>query len=121
MKEENNGNINLSYEEFNFLLEKEIGRGTDGKVIKYDKDRLIKLYHKYIQYYKKNNHTLTDNDDKDLKIYRKGDYKKNDDSFDMFRFYAKEENGEFIRIRNGKAAIKSAKERQLNVKNIIYP
>ena len=49
MKEENNGNINLSYEEFNFLLEKEIGRGTDGKVIKYDKD---------------------------LKIYRKGDYKK---------------------------------------------
>lgn len=39
----------------------------------------------------------------------------------MFRFYAKEENGEFIRIRNGEAAIKSAKERQLNVKNTHLP
>ena len=121
MKYENNGNINLSYDELNSLLEKEIGCGTDGKVIKYDKNRLIKLYHKYIQHYKKNNHALTNNDDKDLKIYRKGDYKKNNDSFDMFRFYAKEENGEFIRIRNGEAAIKSAKERQLNVKNTHLP
>ena len=76
MKYENNGNINLSYDELNSLLEKEIGCGTDGKVIKYDKNRLIKLYHKYIQHYKKNNHALTNNDDKDLKIYRKGDYKK---------------------------------------------
>ena len=61
MKYENNGNINLSYDELNSLLEKEIGYGTDGKVIKYDKNRLIKLYHKYIQHYKKNNHALTNN------------------------------------------------------------
>lgn len=121
MKQENNSNINLSYEELNILLEKEIGHGTDGKVIKYDKNRLIKLYHKYIQYYKKNNHTLTDNDDKDLKIYCKGDYKKNYDYFDMFRFYTKEENDEFIRICNGETAIESAKERQFNVKNTFLP
>lgn len=118
---EHNEDINLSKEELDALLNKEIGRGTDGRVIKYDKDRLIKLYHKYVRYFKNREEAVKENDDEDIKIYHKGDYKKGDDSFDMFRFYVKEENGEFIRIRNGVSAIKSAKERQLKVKNTRLP
>ena len=37
--------INLTINEYKAL--KEIGHGTDGKVFKYDKHSLIKIYHQY--------------------------------------------------------------------------
>lgn len=120
MEKNINGDINLSYEDLNSLLDKEIGHGTDGRVIPFDKNRLIKLYHKYVRYFKRRQFPLTDND-ADVKIYHKGDYKKGDDSFDMFRFYITEDNGDFIRIRSGEAAVKSAQERQLKVTQTHLP
>lgn len=120
MEKNINGDINLSYEDLNSLLDKEIGHGTEGRVIPFDKNRLIKLYHKYVRYFKRRQFPLTDND-ADVKIYHKGDYKKGDDSFDMFRFYITEDNGDFIRIRSGEAAIKSAQERQMRVTHTRLP
>lgn len=121
MNTNKNGDVNLTYDELNALLDKEIGHGTDGRVISFDRNRLIKLYHKYVRYYKNKKQAIATEDDTDMKIYHKGDYKKVDDTFDMFRFYEKEENGEFIRIRNGEAAIKSAQERQMKVTNTRLP
>ena len=52
MNTNKNGDVNLTYDELNALLDKEIGHGTDGRVISFDKNRLIKLYHKYVRDYK---------------------------------------------------------------------
>ena len=108
--------INLTKEEIDSLLKQELSHGTDGRVMRFDRNRMIKLYHKYINWFKGQYHLNRENDD-DMKTYNMGDYKKKSDIFDMFTFYVSEDNGEFIRIRNGAAAVASARERQLKVKN----
>ena len=113
-------NINLTKEEIDSLLKQELSHGTDGRVMRFDKNRMIKLYHKYVNWFKEQYHLNNQNDD-DIKLYSIGDYKKKSDIFDMFTFYISEDNGEFIRIRNGSAAIASARERQQRVKNTRLP
>lgn len=112
--------INLTKEEIDSLLKQELSHGTDGRVMRFDRNRMIKLYHKYINWFKGQYHLNRENDD-DMKTYNMGDYKKKSDIFDMFTFYVSEDNGEFIRIRNGAAAVASARERQLKVKNTRLP
>ena len=113
-------NINLTKEEIDNLLKQELSHGTDGRVMRFDRKRMIKLYHKYVNWFKGQYHLNNQNDD-DVKLYSIGDYKKKSDIFDMFTFYISEDNGEFIRIRNGSAAIASARERQQRVKNTRLP
>lgn len=113
-------NINLTKEEIDNLLKQELSHGTDGRVMIFDRKRMIKLYHKYVNWFKGQYHLNNQNDD-DVKLYSIGDYKKKSDIFDMFTFYISEDNGEFIRIRNGSAAIASARERQQRVKNTRLP
>ena len=118
MNTNKNGDVNLTYDELNALLDKEIGHGTDGRVISFDRNRLIKLYHKYVRYYKNKKQAIATEDDTDMKIYHKGDYKKVDDTFDMFRFYEKEENGEFIRIRNLEPARNKSADSQSSLSSL---
>lgn len=105
----------LTKDELNSFLAKEVGLGTDGRVMHYSKDRLIKLYHKYLDNYK-----FEANDD-DMKIYHKGDYRKMTSFYDMFCFYKTEDEEEYTRIHNGASAIKLAQERQQRVKNTRLP
>lgn len=56
--------IYLTQNDFNKLLSKEIGHGTDGAVFKYTNEYLIKIYHSSLR--KMNNQN---SDDSDIKIY----------------------------------------------------
>lgn len=116
--EKNNDNIYLTKDEISSVLDTEIGRGTDGRVFKYDRNRLLKLYHKYLN--RLTNRKVEEPDD-DVKIYNMGDRKDKSDFYDMFTFYKTEDDGNFIRIRNGEAAIHAAQERQLKVKHTRLP
>lgn len=120
MQEFDDGTVYLTQEEIDNLLKQELGHGTDGRVMRFDRNRMIKLYHKYINWFKGKYHLNEETDD-DIKIYKMGDYKTRSDIFDMFSFYVSEDNGEFIRIRNGAAAVASARKRQMRVKNTRLP
>ena len=114
------GKIELTSEEIESLLKHELSHGTDGRVFRFDRKRLIKLYHKYLNWFKTRNLVFEDNDDH-VKIYQKGDYNRRNDIFDMFTYYVAEEDGQYIRIHNGSEEIIAAKARQLKVKNTRLP
>ena len=85
----NNNNKYYTKNETKKLIKKEIGRGTDGRVLKIDNKTLVKLYH--AAYERIMNVKNIDNDNlqnEDVKIYKVGttkDYAK--ESNDNMRFY----------------------------------
>lgn len=63
---------------------KQIGHGSDGAVYKYKNNLLIKLYHKNVQKIV----TLNQNNDEDIKIYKKGQNIKNNYYANDLKYYS---------------------------------
>lgn len=111
-----NEDVFLTKAELNAFLSKQVGLGTDGRVMRFDKNRLMKLYHKYMD-----SSSMKDNNDEDVKIYHMGDLNDKKNFIEMFSFYKTEEDNEYIKINSNETAIRIAEERQIKVKNTRLP
>ena len=103
---------------------KEIGRGTDGRVIKISNRDLIKLYHDAYERIMKEKTSLAqpaNKEEDDVKIYKIGSTKDYaPESSDNMRYYRAEEDGSITRL-NHKEALERAIERREEIKRSKLP
>ena len=101
--QERKKSLYLTEEEALKLLKNEIGHGTDGRVLPYNKKELLKVYHEYLKKQKQKNDQFSD----EVKIYHKKDLKFAKESKDAMYFYADEGNGNYIRLDKVEALTKA--------------
>lgn len=112
--------VYLKIEDLEILKKREIGRGTDGIVVKYDRKYLVKLYHRKLI----DIMSILKQIDDQTKEYKMGDIKgKINEPFNYYMY--NENNDEHIKLQS-KYAIRKAMERQKNItrtrlpQNIVY-
>ena len=103
---DNGKSLYFTKEEIEELLKKEVGHGTDGRVLPYTKKELLKLYHDSLKMMKENQSSLVD----DIKIYDKNKINFKRESDDQTSFYAKDD-AEYIRLHKVES-LKKATSRQ---------
>ncbi len=106
--------IYLTYEEILELLKHEIGHGTDGTVLRYQYNTLIKIYHSKIHEILKDLERFQD----DVKIYKRNRIEKTDQP--IVAYFYNEENNEHLRLQK-KEAIRFAINKQRNVSRTKLP
>lgn len=105
--------IYIKKDEFDKL--KEIGSGTDGRVFKFNKHYLIKIYRRQLKNIFETSYNI---DDSDIKIYNKNNLKINN-THEQINYF-KSDNIDNIRIRTKDALIEAIK-RQDNIQRSNLP
>lgn len=120
-------NYYFKSEDLDKLLKKEIGRGTDGRVIRINNKTLIKLYHSAYEKIRRRLliqrevDKIGTNPEEDIRIYEIGKTKlPKRDNPDYTKYYQKEDGDSFIRLSH-KNGIEKAIAKQKEIKRTSLP
>lgn len=111
----NNESIKLSSKDFEKHLKKEVGHGTDGYIMHYRKDELIKIYYRKLFDFLKNAKSM----EQKIRVYQKSQFiPKYNESINHYTFI----NNEEMKIKlQSKDIIELIKEKQQNIKRTNLP
>lgn len=93
---------------------KEIGHGTDGRVLEYGNGELLKIYH-----VRPDIKQIDSSSDEDIKIYNKKDFKAPKKEDDNVRFYVGEGDGDYVRLGKTDALTRAVSRKHNVVKSIL--